>query len=49
MNIYKLRKIIRDAIEQHHGTDIVYYFYQKALKENPNHKVLNEIMKRFGL
>jgi cyclic-di-AMP phosphodiesterase PgpH len=31
---YKLRKIIRDAIEQHHGTDIVYYFYQKALKEN---------------
>ena len=31
---YKLRKIIRDAIEQHHGTDIVYFFYQKALKEN---------------
>ena len=31
---YKLRKIIRDTIEQHHGTDIVYYFYQKALKEN---------------
>lgn len=30
---YKLRKIICDTIEQHHGTDIVYYFYQKALKE----------------
>jgi membrane-associated HD superfamily phosphohydrolase len=31
---YKLRKIIRDAIEQHHGTDLVYYFYKRALEEN---------------
>jgi putative nucleotidyltransferase with HDIG domain len=31
---YKLRKIIRDAIEQHHGTDIVYYFYKRALEES---------------
>ena len=23
--------------------------WEKALKENPNHKVLNDIMKRFGL
>ncbi len=37
---YKLRKIIRDAIEQHHGTDIVYYFYQKALKENREKEVV---------
>jgi putative nucleotidyltransferase with HDIG domain len=31
---FKLRKIIRDAIEQHHGTDLVYYFYKRALEEN---------------
>ena len=30
---HKLRKIIRDGIEQHHGTDLIYYFYQQALEE----------------
>ncbi len=30
---YNLRKIIRDAIEQHHGTDLVMYFYQRAVDE----------------
>ncbi|QSH40252.1 HDIG domain-containing protein [Lentisphaerota bacterium ZTH] len=30
---YKLRKVIRDAIQQHHGTDMVYYFYRRALEE----------------
>lgn len=30
---YKLRKIIRDAIEQHHGTDLVMYFYRRAVDE----------------
>ena len=30
---HKLRKIIRDGIAQHHGTDTVYYFYQQALEE----------------
>jgi putative nucleotidyltransferase with HDIG domain len=29
----KLRKIIRDGIQQHHGTDIVYSFYRQALDE----------------
>ncbi len=28
---YKLRKIIRDTIQQHHGTDLVFYFYRRAL------------------
>ena len=28
-----LRKIIRDSIQQHHGTDIVYYFYKRALED----------------
>jgi len=31
---YKLKKIIRDAIEQHHGTDLVYYFYKRAMEES---------------
>jgi len=36
---YKLRKIIRDAIQQHHGTNIVYYFYKRALDENKEKSV----------
>jgi putative nucleotidyltransferase with HDIG domain len=30
---YKLPKLVADAIPQHHGTRLVAYFYQKALKE----------------
>ncbi|MBE6405404.1 MAG: HDIG domain-containing protein [Lentisphaerae bacterium] len=30
---YKLKRPIREAIEQHHGTDLVYYFYKQA-KDN---------------
>jgi len=30
---HKLRKIIRDGIQQHHGTDLVFYFYNQALEE----------------
>ncbi len=30
---FKLRKIIRDCIEQHHGSDLVRYFYQRARNE----------------
>ena len=33
---YKLGKLIRDAIEQHHGTDLVYYFYRRAINDNKN-------------
>lgn len=28
---YKLPDIVRKVIEQHHGTDMVYYFYRKAV------------------
>ena len=31
---YKLKRIIRDAIGQHHGTDLVYYFYKRAMEES---------------
>ena len=27
---YKLKKLMRDAIQQHHGTDLVYFFYKMA-------------------
>ncbi len=30
---YNLPEIIKDVIQQHHGTALVTYFYQKALKE----------------
>jgi len=32
----KMSRVIRDAIEQHHGTDLVHYFYRRALEENRN-------------
>ncbi|HJO96143.1 MAG TPA: HDIG domain-containing protein [Victivallales bacterium] len=31
---HKLSYIIRAAIEQHHGTDLVYFFYRRALEEH---------------
>lgn len=31
---YKLGRVIRDAIEQHHGNDLVWYFYRKALEHS---------------
>ena len=31
---YKLCHLIRDAIQQHHGTSLVYYFYKRALDES---------------
>ncbi|OGV39102.1 MAG: hypothetical protein A2020_13480 [Lentisphaerae bacterium GWF2_45_14] len=37
---YKLRRIVRDAIEQHHGTDLVYFFYKRAIEENPDKTTL---------
>ena len=41
---YKLKRLIRDAIEQHHGSDMVFYFYKRALEENreKNYPVLEE-------
>ncbi|MBN1863500.1 MAG: HDIG domain-containing protein [Victivallales bacterium] len=30
---HKLRKSIRDGIQQHHGTDVVFFFYKQALEE----------------
>ncbi|MBN2451909.1 MAG: HDIG domain-containing protein [Lentisphaeria bacterium] len=33
---YKLRKPLREAIEQHHGTSLIYFFYRRA-KDEPGH------------
>ncbi len=39
---YKLPKIIRDAILQHHGTSTVSYFYEKARQMDPHNQVREE-------
>jgi hypothetical protein len=36
---YKLPRVIRDAIMQHHGTSTVSYFYEKARQLDPHNQV----------
>lgn len=36
---YKLKKIIRDTILQHHGTDLILYFYKRAQEMHGEHNV----------
>lgn len=46
----KLPKKIRDIIEQHHGTSLVRYFYEKAKEkyESPSHKIGEESYRYTG-
>lgn len=39
---YKLNRVIRKAIEQHHGNDLVHYFYNRAMLENKNGSHIDE-------
>ncbi len=40
---YKLNRVIRNAIEQHHGNDLVHYFYNRAIShENKNGSHVDE-------
>jgi cyclic-di-AMP phosphodiesterase PgpH len=39
---YKLNQKIIDFIPQHHGTSLIYYFYQRALAENEAQEVPEE-------
>lgn len=39
---YKLNRVIRNAIEQHHGKDLVHYFYNRAMLENKNGSQVDE-------
>jgi len=36
---YKMPRVIRDAIMQHHGTSTVSFFYEKALEQDPHKQV----------
>lgn len=33
---YKLPKLVSDIIQQHHGTSLITYFYQKAMEQSPD-------------
>lgn len=39
---YKLNRIIIDFISQHHGTGLIYYFYQRALEKLEDDEALRE-------
>lgn len=39
---YKLNKTLIDFIGQHHGTGLIYYFYQRALEKADNEEALQE-------
>ena len=39
---YNLNQAILDFIPQHHGTSLMYYFYQKALEEAEDGETVNE-------
>jgi hypothetical protein len=39
---YNLNKAIIDFIAQHHGTSLIYYFYQRALEKIEDEEKLNE-------
>jgi putative nucleotidyltransferase with HDIG domain len=44
---YKLPGIIKDMIEQHHGTTLVKYFYYKAVNGNDTHDEVTETQFRY--
>ncbi len=44
---YKLCRLIRDTIEQHHGTDLMQFFYQRALQEQTNDAPVLESQYRY--
>lgn len=39
---YRLNKTLIDFIAQHHGTGLIYYFYQRALEKTENEEALPE-------
>ncbi len=39
---YKLNQTIIDFVEQHHGTSLIYYFYQRALEKVETDEMLKE-------
>jgi len=45
---YKLPPLIQDVIEQHHGTSLIRYFYQKAKEQSNGQLSVNEEDYRYG-
>ena len=45
---HKLGNKICDAIQQHHGTDLVYFFYRKALEESDGKNRVSETEYRYS-
>ena len=45
---HKLPRVIRDAIQQHHGTSTVSYFYEKAREQDPHNQVREEQFRYSG-
>ncbi|MFH1416608.1 MAG: HDIG domain-containing metalloprotein [Elusimicrobiota bacterium] len=39
---YKLDKVLKDIIEQHHGNTLIEYFYKKVLEENKENNDVDE-------
>ncbi len=39
---YKLPRLVTDTIQQHHGTSLITYFYQKAIEQQTGDAVLQE-------
>lgn len=44
---YRLPQIIKDVIQQHHGTTLVKYFYIKAVNDNDDHDEITETQFRY--
>src|SRR5437667_2661685 len=42
---YKLNQRVIDIIQEHHGTSLVYYFYQRALQQHEDARAGGKIMK----
>lgn len=45
---YKVPTVIKDIIEQHHGTTLVKYFYMKAINGSDDNNGVEEVQFRYG-
>jgi len=45
---HRLPEVIQDIIEQHHGTSMISFFYQKAVESNQNHEVSPDSFRYYG-
>ncbi|NBS50480.1 MAG: hypothetical protein EBS97_07765, partial [Verrucomicrobia bacterium] len=43
--LHRLPRRIRDAIREHHGTSLVWYFYQRALQQEKDARTGGKILR----